>query len=70
MAKLARRVRTQVQAEMLRGRDRCESRHPIWGGVRCERMDSEHYAHHADGRTFEWVQFPAFVRDPEQHRGA
>lgn len=59
MAKLRRKLRTIEDRERLRGRSRCNSRHPNWGGVRCERMDSDHVTHHADGFTFEWVQFPA-----------
>jgi len=67
MARLRRHKRSLVQRdELLRGRDRCRSTHPMWGSVRCERMDSDHVTHHADGRTFEWVQFmPIFARTYE-----
>lgn len=57
MAKLQRTLRTSADKEKLRGRDRCASRHPGWHSVRCERMDSDHVVHNADGERFEWVQF-------------
>lgn len=60
-----KRMRTLVDRERLRGRDRCESRHPNWHGVRCERMESDHVVHNAEGETFEWVQFLPIKPQPE-----
>lgn len=35
---------------------RCQERHPMWHGVRCERADrGDHLIHHAEGQRFEWI---------------
>lgn len=55
-----RRVLTPPEVRRLEEHgERCQSRHPNWNGVRCERADSgfsmtPHITHHAEGRRFEW----------------
>lgn len=56
---MARRLKRAKNEDVKRNelhRNRCNERHPMWFGVRCERrQDTEHYVHTGEDRTFEWV---------------